>query len=120
MRSDFLAAWRVGSAKKSMKTVGFHCQSLVEASGHTQLAWRWVIDLHYTMIGHITGSVLFKDERVIIVRVAGVGYTLSVTPATASRVCEPLDTAFFAEPGLLALCEASRGLLNLFYRLFLL
>ena len=40
------------------------------------------------MIGHVTGNMLFKDERVIIVRVGGVGYTLSVTPATALNMKE--------------------------------
>ncbi len=40
------------------------------------------------MIGHITGTVLFKEERVVIVDVGGLGYTLSVTPATAQSTKE--------------------------------
>ncbi len=40
------------------------------------------------MIGHIKGNLIFKDERVIIVSVGGLGYTLSVTPATAQSMKE--------------------------------
>lgn len=43
------------------------------------------------MIGHIKGSVLFKDERLIIVSVGGLGYTLSVTPTTALSTKEGHD-----------------------------
>ncbi len=36
----------------------------------------------YSMIGYIEGKILHKDERVLILLVNGVGYTVAVTPPT--------------------------------------
>jgi Holliday junction DNA helicase RuvA len=37
------------------------------------------------MIGHIEGTILYKDERSLILTTGGIGYTLFVTPDTLER-----------------------------------
>lgn len=47
------------------------------------------------MLGYIRGKVLHKEDRAIIIDVGGVGYALSVTPATALSLHEGAEIALW-------------------------
>ena len=47
------------------------------------------------MIGHITGKVLFKDERIIIVETGGIGHLIATTPHTLIDMTIGGDASFW-------------------------